>query len=201
MPYPFRNKEISWLAFNARVLQEASDRSVPLIDRLRFLGIFSSNQDEFYRVRIATLHRLARLGRKGRKLLGHDPKAVLREIKEIILKQQAVFQGTYAQILEELGKQGIHLVDESQLTPEQGSFVRSYFRREVRSKLTPLMVRDKVRFPELRDKSIYLATRLRTKGGKNDRFALDRGAHRRGTRGSSRCRRSDESSTSSSWKT
>src|SRR5262245_4979584 len=172
MPYPFRNKEISWLAFNARVLQEASDRTVPLIERLRFLGIFSSNQDEFYRVRVATLHRLARLGRKGKKLLGHDPKAVLREIKEIILKQQAVFQATYAQILEDLSKQGIHIVDESQLTPEQGAFVRSYFRRTVRPKLTPLMVRDKTRFPELRDKSIYLATRLRTKGGKNDRFAL-----------------------------
>ncbi len=172
MSYPFRNKEISWLSFNARVLQEASDRSVPLIDRLRFLGIFSSNQDEFYRVRVATLHRLARLGRKGRKLLGHDPKAVLREIKEIILKQQAVFQGVYAQILEELAKQGIHLVNETELTPEQGAFVREYFRREVRAKLTPLMVREKVRFPELRDKSIYLAIRLRTRGGKNDRFAL-----------------------------
>jgi polyphosphate kinase len=172
MPYPFRNKEISWLSFNARVLQEASDRSVPLIDRLRFLGIFSSNQDEFYRVRVATLHRLARLGRKGKKLLGHDPKAVLREIKEIILKQQAVFQAAYAQIVEELVKQGVHLVDETRLTPEQGSFVREYFRKEVRPKLTPLVVRPKVRFPELRDKSIYLATRLRTKGGKNDRFAL-----------------------------
>jgi polyphosphate kinase len=172
MPNPFRNKEISWLSFNARVLQEAGDRSVPLIERLRFLGIFSSNQDEFYRVRVATLHRLARLGRKGRKLLGHDPKAVLREIKEIILRQQVVFQGIYAELLEELAKQGIHLVNESELTPEQGSFVKSYFRREVRPKLTPLMVRDKVRFPELRDKSIYLATRLRTKGGKNDRFSL-----------------------------
>jgi polyphosphate kinase len=172
MSYPFRNKEISWLSFNARVLQEASDRSVPLIDRLRFLGIYSSNQDEFYRVRVATLHRLARLGRKGRKLLGHDPKAVLREIKEIILKQQSVFQGVYDQILEELSKQGIHLVNETELTPEQGLFVRDYFRREVRGKLTPLMVRAKVRFPELRDRSIYLATRLRTRGGKNDRFAL-----------------------------
>jgi polyphosphate kinase len=172
MSYPFRNKEISWLSFNARVLQEASDRSVPLIERLRFLGIFSSNQDEFYRVRVATLHRLSRLKGKGKRLLGHDPKAVLREIKEIILKQQVVFQGVYAQILDELAKQGIHLVNETQLTPEQGEFVRDYFRREVRPKLTPLMVRDKVRFPELRDKMIYLATRLRTRAGKTDRFAL-----------------------------
>ncbi|HEY7818131.1 MAG TPA: polyphosphate kinase 1, partial [Vicinamibacteria bacterium] len=154
------------------MLQEASDRSVPLIERLRFLGIFSSNQDEFYRVRVATLHRLARLKGKGKRLLGHDPKAVLREIKEIILKQQVVFQGVYAQILDELAKQGIHLVDESQLTPEQGTFVRDYFRREVRPKLTPLMVRDKIRFPELRDKMIYLAIRLRTRAGKSDRFSL-----------------------------
>jgi polyphosphate kinase len=172
MSYPFRNKEISWLSFNARVLQEASDPSVPLIERLRFLGIFSSNQDEFYRVRVATLHRLARLGRKGRKLLGHDPKVILSGIKEIILRQQSVFQDTYQKLLEELASQGIHLVEETELTPEQGSFVKSYFQKEVRPKLTPLMVRPKVKFPYLRDKSMYLATRLRTKGAKDDRFAL-----------------------------
>jgi polyphosphate kinase len=172
MSKPFRNKEISWLSFNARVLQEASDRTVPLIERMRFLGIFSSNQDEFYRVRVATLHRLARLGKKGRKLLGHDPRAVLKELKEIILEQQGVFQSVYRELLEELGNHGLHLIDESRLTPEQGEFVKSYFRSEVRSKLTPLMVREKTKFPELRDKSIYLATRLRTRGGRNDRFAL-----------------------------
>ncbi len=172
MSYSFRNKEISWLSFNARVLQEASDPSVPLIERVRFLGIFSSNQDEFYRVRVATLQRLARLGRKGKKLLGHDPKVILREIQAIILRQQEVFQEIYRKLLKELASQGIHLVQESELTPEQGSFVKSYFQREVRPKLTPLMVRPKVKFPYLRDKSIYLATRLRTKAGKNDRFAL-----------------------------
>ncbi len=91
-------------------------------------------------------------------------------------------------------------MDETQLTPEQGSFVRSYFRREVRSKLTPLMVRDKVRFPELRDKSIYLATRLRTKSGKNDRFALIEVPTTR-FRGSYLCRKWAASSTSSFWKT
>ncbi|HXV61298.1 MAG TPA: polyphosphate kinase 1, partial [Vicinamibacteria bacterium] len=115
MPYPFRNKELSWLAFNARVLQEASDESVPLIERVRFLGIFSANRDEFYRVRVATLHRLGRLGKKGKKLLGHDPKAVLGQIKQIILRQQEVFEATYDRILHELAEQGIQVVDETEL--------------------------------------------------------------------------------------
>lgn len=172
MPYLFRNKEVSWLSFNERVLQEASDRSVPLIERVRFLGIYSSNQDEFFRVRVATLHRLARLGKKGKKLLGHDPREVISELKNIILRQQEVFQGVYRQLVDELATEGIHVIDETVLTAEQGEFVRSYFRRQVRSKLTPLMVSEKKRFPELKDKSIYLATRLRTRGSKSDRYAL-----------------------------
>ena len=172
MTYPFKNKEVSWLSFNERVLQEASDRSVPLIERLRFLGIYSSNQDEFFRVRVATLHRLARLGKKGKKLLGHDPRGVISEIKDIILRQQEVFQGVYEHLLEELATEGIHVVDETELTAEQGELVRSYFRQHVRQKLTPLMVSEKMRFPELKDRSIYLATRLRTRGTKPDRYAL-----------------------------
>ena len=172
MTYPVKNKEVSWLSFNERVLQEASDRSVPLIERLRFLGIYSSNQDEFFRVRVATLHRLARLGKKGKKLLGHDPRAVISEIKDIILRQQEVFQGVYEHLLEELATVGIHVIDETKLTSEQSEFVRSYFRRHVRQKLTPLMVSEKMRFPELKDKSIYLATRLLTRGAKPDRYAL-----------------------------
>ena len=172
MTYPFKNKEVSWLSFNERVLQEASDRSVPLIERLRFLGIYSSNQDEFFRVRVATLHRLARLGKKGKKLLGHDPRGVISEIKDIILRQQEVFQGVYEHLLEELATEGIHVIDETELTAEQGKFVQSYFRSHVRQKLTPLMVSEKMRFPELKDKSIYLATRLRTRGSKPDRYAL-----------------------------
>ena len=172
MTYPYKNKEVSWLSFNERVLQEASDQSVPLVERVRFLGIYSSNQDEFFRVRVATLHRLARLGKKGKKLLGHDPKTVISEIKDIILRQQEVFQGVYQQLLEELATEGIHVVDETRLTPDQGKFVQSYFRQHVRPKLTPLMVGEKMRFPELKDKSIYLATRLRTRGAKPDRYAL-----------------------------
>jgi polyphosphate kinase len=172
MEYPYRNKEISWLAFNARVLQEASDRSVPLIERIRYLGIFSSNQDEFFRVRVATLHRLARLGKKGSRLLGHAPLDVIARIREIILHQQEIFQGVYRQLFNELSNEGIHLVDETRLTAEQGDFVRAYFRDKVRPMLTPLMLTEKHKFPDLEDRMIYLATRLCTSRAKDDRFSL-----------------------------
>ena len=88
------------------------------------------------------------------------------------MRQQEVFQGVYEHLLEELATEGIHVVDETKLTAEQGEFVRSYFRQHVRQKLTPLMVSEKMRFPELKDRSIYLATRLRTRGAKPDRYAL-----------------------------
>lgn len=154
------NKEISWLFFNARVLQEAADPATPLLERLKFLAIFSSNLDEFYRVRVATLRRLARLGRKAKRIIGHHPRKVLREIQDIVLRQNRAFDRVFKSVLKDLAREDIRLVSERRLTAGQKRFVGSYFRDEVRPKLVPLMV-DQVRdFPPLRDRSIYLAVRL-----------------------------------------
>jgi polyphosphate kinase len=164
MKIKLRNKELSWLSFNDRVLQEAADPTTPLIERIKFLGIFSSNLDEFFRVRVATLKRLSKLGKRGKKILGQDPQKIVERIQNIVLDQHERFDQIYQNILAELAKENIFIVNETQLSPEQGEFVKSYFHREVRSKLIPIMLDGATKFPALKDRSIYLAVVL----SKND---------------------------------
>ena len=167
------NKEISWLAFNARVLQEAQDSTVPLIERLRFLGIYSSNMDEFFRVRVATLNRLARFRKKAKKIIGHDPKIVLKKIHQMVLHLSMKFDRTYNELLKELADTKIFIINENQLKEEQREFVNRYFQQEVRPKLMPIMIDQVEKFPELRDNSIYLAACLSKSGKKGkSRYAL-----------------------------
>ena len=80
---PLINRDVSWLSFNARVLQEAEDSTVPLVERIRFLGIFSNNRDEFFRVRVATIRRMTKFGKKAKNLLGADPDELLEEIRKL----------------------------------------------------------------------------------------------------------------------
>lgn len=159
----FINREISWLSFNERVLQEAADANVPLLERLRFLGIFSNNQDEFFRVRIATLKRLLALGKRAKATIHYKPKKILSEVQKAVLRQGRKFEEIYSQIHAELSKKGIHIINETQLNAEQGEFVKNYFNENVRHALVPIMLQQVKTFPELKDKAIYLAIRLSVK--------------------------------------
>jgi polyphosphate kinase len=166
-------RDISWLSFNARVLQEANDPNVPLGQRLRFLGIFSNNMDEFYRVRVATLKRMIELGNKGRMHLENSPEKILEEILSIVLDQQSEFTRIWNTLLAELQKEKIFIINEKQLNREQQKFVTNYFDEEVRGEVIPLMVEAIPQFPYLRDKSIYLGVVMRKKeSAYNRKFAL-----------------------------
>ncbi len=156
-------RDISWLSFNARVLQEAADDTVPLRERIRFLGIFSNNLDEFFRVRVATLNRMIEFGNRSNMHLELAPQAILEEIQETVLEQQKEFDRIWNEILRELKKERIHFVKETQLNKTQQRFVLDYFNEEIRSNIIPLMIESIQSFPVLSDKSIYLACKLSKK--------------------------------------
>lgn len=150
-------RDISWLSFNTRVLQEAGDPTVPLRERIRFLGIFSNNMDEFFRVRVATLKRMIKFGSKANMHMEEDPQQILDEIQMIVLNQQGEFHRIWEDIQQRMNEQKIFLKTEKELTNEQKEFIRNYYEEEVSPNVIPLMIENITTFPNLRDKSIYLA--------------------------------------------
>lgn len=168
---PLVNREISWLYFNDRVLQEAADKTVPLVERIRFLAIFSSNLDEFYRVRVATLNRLTTVASRAKEELGYNPKKILNQIKNLVIKQERKFNQLYENIIKELSDNRIFILNDKQLNVSRGIFVKDFFRDKVLPAIVPIIIDEKQSFPELRDRVIYFLVKLE-KAGKKDKYAL-----------------------------
>ncbi|MDP3643351.1 MAG: polyphosphate kinase 1 [Bacteroidota bacterium] len=167
----YNNRELSWLSFNARVLQEAEDPTVPLFERIRFLGIFSNNLDEFFRVRVAAVRRMLEFGKDEEALLGDmTPAELYDKIQETVVQHQQKAQEIYRNIWQEMASENIFMIDEKQLTHEQGVFVRKYFNVKVLPNIVPIMLGKSMKFPYLRDKSVYLAVKL-SKTKSPDKFA------------------------------
>lgn len=156
-------REVSWLSFNERVLQESADKSVPLVERMKFLGIFSNNLDEFFRVRVATQLRLMQLDKNYKEYGFEKPKKVLEKIQRIVQAFNVRFDKIFLEIVSELSSKGIVLLNETQLCEEHAIFIRSYFKKRVADAIAPIMISKLEKFPELTDKSIYLAVRLSKK--------------------------------------
>jgi len=160
------NREISWLSFNDRVLQEAADPSVPLIERLKFIGIFSANLEEFFRVRVATLQRMVDAGiSSNRVVYGGNPHKVLKQIHEAVVAQRARFDNVFAEVRGALEKENVFIIDERVLTPAHREFVQTYFEEVVRPTLVPVILDSVATFPYLKNGAVYLAVLLTGRGG------------------------------------
>ncbi len=170
----FNPRDITWLGFNARVLQEAMDETVPLHLRIRFLGIFSNNLDEFFRVRVAGLKRALELKEKIAVDTFFDkPQRILDKINKIVIRQQEDFNKTWDKIQEEMSEEKIFIKTPKKLTEKQKEFVKKYFDEEVESNVIPILLHDHVTMPYLREKSLYLGIAMRKKDWKFEtKFAI-----------------------------
>lgn len=166
------NREISWLQFNARVLQEATDDVVPLIERLRFLGIFSNNLDEFFKVRYATVKRIVEAGKGGKNELGGiKAKELLDTITQTVIKQQSRSLGVLNTIKTKLEEENIYIIDETQIDNAQHNFIKRYFVQKVSPALVTIILNDLVQLPNLKDTGAYLAVKMLMVDGQKQ-FAL-----------------------------
>lgn len=157
---PIINRDLSWLSFNERVLQEAESQDVPLLERLKFIGIFSNNLDEFFRVRVATIRRMADYSKEAKSDLGISPEDLLDAIQERVLQLQKRFDAAYFQILADMEKENIFIINEKRLNEQQSEYVKKYFHNKVRLEVFPIMLDKNISFPVLQDSSIYLAVRF-----------------------------------------
>jgi len=166
------NREVSWLQFNARVLQEAADETVPLIERLRFLGIFSNNLDEFFKVRYATIKRIQQAGKGGKNQLGGIKAGELLEIiTKTVIEQQSESLNILQDIVNQLKNQHIFIINESEITDEQSKFIKDYFYKYINQALVTIILNDDVDLPLLKDSASYLAIKM-TIDNHDNQYAL-----------------------------
>ncbi|WP_437613712.1 polyphosphate kinase 1 [Erwinia sp. V71] len=162
-------KELSWLSFNERVLQEAADKSNPLIERMRFLGIYSNNLDEFYKVRFADLKRRILIGEEQGSV--STPRHLLKKIQQRVMKNEQEFDSLYNELLLEMARNQIFLINERQLSPNQQSWLRHYFKHNLRQHITPIVINHETDLIEfLKDDYTYLAVEIIR--GEEIRYAL-----------------------------
>ena len=173
LKYKYIDREKSWLTFNARVLQEAADDSVPLLDRLRFLGIFSNNLDEFFRVRFAAIRRLSLTGISGEKLLGGiSAKQSVIDITEIVIQQQSESLRILSRIENMLETENIFMIHENEISEEHEIFLKDFFIQKLSPELVTIILNDLAEFPILKDTAGYLAIKLVMKKNSEVHYAI-----------------------------
>jgi polyphosphate kinase len=166
------NRELSWLSFNERVLQESLDISNPLVERMRFLGIYSNNMDEFYRVRVASVRRLIAIGDVQFEGFSGSGSELLREIKKVVMEQQRLFELSYQKLLRELREVNILHTTEVDLSAPEIEQVQSFFNESIRPEVVPILLSPRRKFPHLKDGGNYLAIKLTNYAKTRVKYAL-----------------------------
>jgi len=166
------NRELSWLSFNARVLQETMDTKIPLVERIRFLGIYSNNMDEFFRVRVANVKRMITLHEEEVSGFDGKPADLLEEIRSVVMDQQKQFEASYRNLIDELSQNQIFQLTETNLNRAQTEELVHYFHNDLKHAIVPIILKPETPFPKLQDKSIYLAVKLKTANKGKEFFAL-----------------------------
>ena len=157
--FSFVNRELSWLNFNERVLEEASDRTVPLIERLRFLGIFSNNLDEFFQVRFASVKRIAQSGKSGKKVLGGiEAKELLKSITKRVIELQQKSNTILNNIENELKKEKIYFINEKDVKPNQIEYLTDYFLEKVNPSLVTVILKEE--FQDFTDNKAFFVIKM-----------------------------------------
>ena len=170
--YKFKNREISWLDFNSRVLQEAEDSNVPLIERIRFIGIFSNNLDEFYKVRYATVKRIALSAKKQKKLYkGLNAIDLLKEITKKTISLQNRSTNALNRIIDKLKSENIFFVDEKTIPKQFVNYINEFFVEKIQPQLEIVVLDEKSKFPNLTDSSSFLTIKIISKSFDN-KYAL-----------------------------
>ena len=168
----YLHRDVSWMYFNHRILQEAQKETVPLLERLSFLGIYSNNLDEFFRVRVASISRIAEYDDKNAREEHKEARALLKKINKLNNTYSKEYQDTVAHVTECLRKEGICLVNEKEIDAEQQAYVHDFFRRELNGHLAPIWLDNIKRFDDEADDCIYLAVKLDREGIKRNYYAL-----------------------------
>lgn len=168
------NRELSWLSFNNRVLQEAERSDNPAIERMRFLGIFSNNLDEFFRVRVANLRRALDIDAKSKTSLGFSTRKTLSSVGKRVRQLQSEFQRVYNDVILELESMGVQILNDEHFSEFQVAFATSYFIEEIQAHLVPIIISSERPFPDLRDGGLYMAVEIELSdiGHKSVEYAL-----------------------------